>query len=555
MILESLEKIVFLTGLTTLVICSLSGIGSFFFKYDEKCLATRSAWIGLLIFMVAIEFLNFFSGVNKYITNSLLCLGMMVFIYKNRDFSVKKLNLFSSGKKPIIYLCFIVLAIFFIVFFKKIMNLNFITDSGLYHFSAIQWIENHKIQLGLGNLHGRLAFNQSYFVLIASFNGVFEFARGYEITALIIVLLYLLSCHEFLIKNLSLSNLFIVTLLSYFLLKDGSLSATSPDFVNCVLQIVIFYLFISGIRQKYFEATTFFPILAIAVLSYTNKFSSIIYAFGFIAVILWTNFRNKKLFVEILQSWGMTGLITLALLIHFSRGVMLSGYPFFPSTVMGFPTLEWAVPRIDVIDEARWIYSWARSPGLNPDQVLEGWGWLNGWIDSHLAIIRILAISSTATLISLAVGFRYGNKLQVNKLSIGFIPLYISEVFWFISAPDPRFLGMTPYIVTALACIIIFDSLPKIFNKKVLIYIIAISIIYILVMSIKLTKNLNEKNNIPISENIKKLTNSNLAIKIPTNGSLCWYETDPCTPYFNMNLSERKYKLFGLDYYGYINER
>jgi hypothetical protein len=35
-------------------------------------------------------------------------------------------------------------------------------DSGEYHFNTIRWINAFPIVPGLGNLHGRLAFNQSF---------------------------------------------------------------------------------------------------------------------------------------------------------------------------------------------------------------------------------------------------------------------------------------------------------------------------------------------------------------------------------------------------------
>ncbi|MEX2611286.1 MAG: hypothetical protein WEA24_15290 [Gemmatimonadota bacterium] len=40
-------------------------------------------------------------------------------------------------------------------------------DSGLYHFANVRWATEHALVPGLGNLHARLAFNQSYFLLVA----------------------------------------------------------------------------------------------------------------------------------------------------------------------------------------------------------------------------------------------------------------------------------------------------------------------------------------------------------------------------------------------------
>ena len=43
-------------------------------------------------------------------------------------------------------------------------------DSGLYHFNKIRWINSYPVVPGLGNLHGRLAFNQSFFAYVAVLN-------------------------------------------------------------------------------------------------------------------------------------------------------------------------------------------------------------------------------------------------------------------------------------------------------------------------------------------------------------------------------------------------
>ncbi len=42
-------------------------------------------------------------------------------------------------------------------------------DRGMYHLSSIRWYERYQAVPGLGNLHGRLAFNSSFFVTSAAF--------------------------------------------------------------------------------------------------------------------------------------------------------------------------------------------------------------------------------------------------------------------------------------------------------------------------------------------------------------------------------------------------
>lgn len=41
-------------------------------------------------------------------------------------------------------------------------------DTGLYHLNMVQWIKDYPVVPGLGNLHGRLAFNSSFHVFAAA---------------------------------------------------------------------------------------------------------------------------------------------------------------------------------------------------------------------------------------------------------------------------------------------------------------------------------------------------------------------------------------------------
>src|SRR5262249_29613766 len=46
----------------------------------------------------------------------------------------------------------------------------YVGDSYLYHFSSVRWATEYRLPPGLGNLHGRLAFNQSYFLFVSFLN-------------------------------------------------------------------------------------------------------------------------------------------------------------------------------------------------------------------------------------------------------------------------------------------------------------------------------------------------------------------------------------------------
>ena len=65
-------------------------------------------------------------------------------------------------------------------------------DSGLYHLNSVRWAKEYAIVPGLGNLHARLAFNQSYFLYVTLLD-VGDFAhKSHQLASGLLVLWLLL---------------------------------------------------------------------------------------------------------------------------------------------------------------------------------------------------------------------------------------------------------------------------------------------------------------------------------------------------------------------------
>src|SRR5262249_32524989 len=61
-------------------------------------------------------------------------------------------------------------------------------DSGLYHFASIRWANDYPAVLGLGNLHYRLAFNQSFFLFVAALNVYPVSYQGFHLASSLLVI-------------------------------------------------------------------------------------------------------------------------------------------------------------------------------------------------------------------------------------------------------------------------------------------------------------------------------------------------------------------------------
>jgi hypothetical protein len=71
----------------------------------------------------------------------------------------------------------------------------------LYHFNTIRWLNEYPLVPGLGNLHGRLAYNQSFFTYAASVNFYPLFHHGHNVANSFLLLLFLAECLHALFVN------------------------------------------------------------------------------------------------------------------------------------------------------------------------------------------------------------------------------------------------------------------------------------------------------------------------------------------------------------------
>ena len=126
-----------------------------------------------------------------------------------------------------------------------------------------------------------------------------------------------------------------------------------------------------------------------------------------------------------------------------SRQAVLSGYPLFPLTAGGLP-VDWRMPSAAVHELNRFVSSWARSPGDNPDVVLASWDWLHPWLRSHrgdldlVGPILLLACVGPALASRSAAETRRRRAWRAPMLAMA-LPALPLLVAWFFNAPDPRF--------------------------------------------------------------------------------------------------------------------
>ena len=448
----------------------------------------------------------------------------------------------------------------------------FTYDSGLYHLNSVQWSVSFPVVPGLGNLHGRLAFNSSHFLYLALLqvgpwiNKSYHFANG--ILIMVLIMQTLLSGVKIFKGNdkLKFYHIYYVLFLVPVVIKTIK-PDSSPDIVIFILGIVLTAKFLYFLENKDSVNNTvdgeteytIFVIASLFILGVTIKLS--FFALGItiflFAIIIWLKKYiksqgkavDKKLFI-----W-LGGCVIAGLVVWMIRGVILSGYIAYPSTFGAFP-VEWRIPYASVINEANWVRSWARMPGVDWNDVLGNWNWIKPWMQSFKGYKFEVIIPLIISFIGFIVGIilvllqKYIKKKN-NKMHkiiwIFLLPPVISITFWFFTAPTVRFAGANFWLLGAGSIIFALGSYnsDKLPNKKLLFVVLfaSICILYryfprkdLILTSDKIAYFYNS----PEVVLKKDITNSGLVIFLPVKGDQCWSAPLPCTPYMNYDLRLRK---------------
>jgi hypothetical protein len=434
-------------------------------------------------------------------------------------------------------------------------------DAGLYHLQAIRWIKQYPVVPGLGNLHSRLAFNNSNFLFAAMLEQNIRFLKSFRVTSGLFLLLLFIHLSVSAFRLLSkikpwgktpqnrqeeirsheiFESLLLPSVINIIL--RGSTAGVSPDIPIFILGIVISSKLLKLLTQEKKTKEDLFFIFIISALGITIKVS--FFAFGLIASLIAlmfsiTNNERKSTLKKAPVFYYSLAFAALLLIPWIVRNVILSGYLIYPSTFISFP-VEWRLPIKEVINEARWIQSWARLPGNSPDEVLGNWNWVGPWVSRILSKENIFDIFIPIVLaLEGILLFCLNNKSQHKnkKSSLQLWPFLIlpilNLIFWFLSAPSLRFAGSSFWILGVGAFVLSALGFTNFRKIKVVIFCNFLIIIFLGIgeQLPDFMQSINRRiQSVPVEQMKKFETNSGLIIYIPEEGDQCWDYRLPCTP-------------------------
>lgn len=405
-----------------------------------------NGWFGIAALIIMLGVTHLFMPIDGKASLVIVVIGLMgwLLVPPKTGIRITKLNL-------VIGIVIIILLI------AKAMHVPDHPDSGLYHLDSIHWITSYAIVPGLGNLHGRLAFNQSYFLLAALANAGGYYDRGYAILNVLLTILSIVSIHHLLFSRdhgVRLASWGLLIGLLYHI-AHPHFSSPAPDTAISFIQLGLVAYFIewvnvsverTGTNATTEQSLTLPLILSIGFIGITLKLSSLIYCLFIILITLsYSYYRQGKKSIPhlIILFYGIGGFI------HIARSYITSGVPLYPST-FGAIKFDWSVPLDRVKHEADVVTAFARERVGPSESVLHGWEWLGAWWERiHLGPILLLWLITLSLIAGLFVHWR--------RISTWFIavPWLASLVYWFVLAPDFRLFGALPTVGCALMLMII----------------------------------------------------------------------------------------------------
>lgn len=442
-------------------------------------------------------------------------------------------------------------------------------DLGLYHMPTVEWVKQYSIVPGLGNLHHRLAFNNTSLLVAAVLDADFLHLSAYTITNTAVMYVMMLLCGAAIYRllqretALNLPDLFYAFMLPVILWQSGAgfIAGYTPDFLIFSLEILLvgefLRLYIERPEQTGFQTKSAYLVSLVAFgLSVKLSFAGfgVLYLLAlFLLQGRMFGFTGKRP----MRLWlGWVGLLAIWVLPWVARSVILSGYPFFPSTLLGLD-VPWRMPDYLAKPVQGVITGWARTRSQTIAYTAD-WRWFAAWFERFMyeakwAFLAGAALAALNTLVGLFVVKRAGNQ-PFRYEAAGLVTVSVISLagilYWFILAPDYRFSGALIWIFLIsqllLACCLLWQSglLPRSLSTTLVLFFL-----FTLWLSpYQFSRNISPSRLVipPAMEDViarfrgdstlhRQTTQSGLIVNLSAEGEGCWDAPLPCAPYRDFN--------------------
>jgi len=432
-------------------------------------------WIGYVALLGVLQLWHLLLPVSSLTLAIIVALGLPLFIVAVRSISksVHRPGGASWWPTAIRALAIVWLA-------NRSLGPNTLWDSGLYHVPFIRWATSFAIVPGLGNLHDRLAFNNSSLLV----HSMFEVGPAPGVSAHIV--------------NGFLCSLWIpLVVWSFQIILRGDrramfhaalgvaggvlvvATAATPLISSTSTDVPAMFLGLAGCWQllrllipfpedesstedgiRYSSKIGFALVLLTGAV--TVKLSSAALLIASVVVLAVVLKKKYGGWWRALLLGMPTAFCLILLLLWSGRGYVLSGYPAYPMTVLGAP-VSWRVDPDLAVRQRQMISATARTSHATRPAADPNGGWLRHWLLDVVLFRAPVLIVLPALIVLTAAATLLATRRARDALLSPVIPLILAIssalVVWFVSAPDPRFAGHLWWMAAAMAAGLVLQLL------------------------------------------------------------------------------------------------
>ena len=449
-----------LIGLGLGVLCLLR------FREPTERVILHAFWLGFSVILLFLQLWHFQWRINAgpWIVGSILALpGLWVFRHLLASIIIDTIS-----RRPLRVLLMILGVIWLA---NRSIGPCQAFNSGYYNIPAVRWFTSYPTVPGLGNLHDRLAFNNSSLLFDAMLDQGFwsgrsnHLANGLLVAALLVQVIW--SCARLFSRD---TPMCVGDWFDAFLLLPVFHLATDVEFLNIssitpepAVSIMMFvagsqlFRMLTGTSKN--PAFDGFFVVTIVAAALTVKLNALAFAIVASSLVLWIWYvrperadpSNSSLRHAVYSS-VLAGVLLIGP--WMARGIVLSGYPAYPSTLGGV-NVDWRVPEEMAVaqsrlvrDEARYYYDYDPK---QPPKI----SWIGPWIRHSLSAAKgelILPGGLIVCAMVLVIGSYKANVPGAFDRAgwLAVIPGLALLIQCFVLGPNPRFMFAGSWVVAAV---------------------------------------------------------------------------------------------------------
>lgn len=373
-------------------------------KRPDACLMA-----GFLVFTVYAQGYSLFAGVGLAANLLLLLVNFCLALWQGRRMrAFLKSWLREAGKGRLA-----ALAALFVLFLYGASRGWIHFDTGLYHAQAIRWVEEYGVVPGLGNLHSRFGYNSAAFPLTALFSMKWLFGQSLHGVAGFLAWVLAAVCLE--IRNpfaglfrfparkdrpLRVSDFARAAAIVYLTVIFREMVSPASDYFTMLLIFYILIRWLDALERREEGPAVYALLSLLTVLAVTFKLSAAVLCL--LAVKPAVQLIRQKKWKDILCYIGLGMAVAAPYLI---RGVLISGWLFYPFTFCDWFPVDWKIEKGYADSDAAEIQVYAK---LIYDTLLYKMplsGWVPNWFVHLKGLEKVWVLGSAASVPAAAAGF------------------------------------------------------------------------------------------------------------------------------------------------------